>query len=91
MKPCETLIISYESGYNIQAGGSVPVAHAWRMIARDHEQVFGKKPLQTEDEASIMIRYAEEEEDAHYGAGCRDVFARFSGETGQLPKASRVV
>ncbi len=42
MKPCETLIISYESGYNIQAGGSVPAAHAWRMIARDHEQVLGK-------------------------------------------------
>ncbi|MEC0181549.1 glycosyl hydrolase 115 family protein [Paenibacillus peoriae] len=62
MKTCEPLIISSESGYNLQAGGSVPITHAWRMIARDHEQVFGREPLQTEEEASIMIRYADEED-----------------------------
>ncbi|MGG1650238.1 glycosyl hydrolase 115 family protein [Paenibacillus sp. NRS-1780] len=63
MKLCEPLIISSESGYNLRAVGSVPVAHAWRMIARDHKQVFGREPLQTEEEASIIIRYAQEEDD----------------------------
>ncbi|WP_342414839.1 glycosyl hydrolase 115 family protein [Paenibacillus sp. FSL R10-2782] len=63
MKPCEPLIISNESGYNFQAVGSVPIAHAWRMIVRDHKQVFGREPLQTEEEAAIIIRYAQEEDD----------------------------
>ncbi|WP_179032877.1 glycosyl hydrolase 115 family protein [Paenibacillus kribbensis] len=62
MKPCEPMIITSESGYNLQVGGNVPIAHAWRMIARDHKQVFGREPLQTEEEASIMIRYAQEED-----------------------------
>lgn len=48
MKACEPLTISSESGYNLQTDESVPIAHAWNMIARDHKQVFGREPLQTE-------------------------------------------
>ncbi|MXO81599.1 hypothetical protein GRP75_28300, partial [Paenibacillus sp. OT2-17] len=60
MKACEPLTISSESGYNLQTDESVPIAHAWNMIARDHKQVFGREPLQTEVEPSIIIRYAQE-------------------------------
>lgn len=60
MKACEPLTISSESGYNLQTDESVPIAHAWNMIARDHKQVFGREPLLTEVEPSIIIRYAQE-------------------------------
>lgn len=38
--------VTAESVYDVQVERSNPIGHAWRMIARDHEQVFGKAPVQ---------------------------------------------
>lgn len=54
--------VTADSVYSIQAECSNPITYAWRMIARDHKQVFGQAPVQGE-EASIIIRYAREDDD----------------------------
>lgn len=55
------LRISAASLYDIQINWTRPLEHAWSMIARDHEAVFGHPPLQG-DSASIVVRYAQEED-----------------------------
>lgn len=53
--------VTAESVYDVQVECSNPIGHAWRMIARDHEQVFGKAPLQGAA-ATVIIRYATQDD-----------------------------
>lgn len=49
--------ISSSTVYDIQHQRSTAIQHAWRMVARDHQKVFGKEP-QIGGFASIVVRYA---------------------------------
>ncbi|WP_245948048.1 glycosyl hydrolase 115 family protein [Paenibacillus sambharensis] len=56
------MTLSKETAYNIQVPAAGAVKHAWDMIARDHENVFGSKPLRKEP-GTITIRYAASDEE----------------------------
>ncbi|MFD3260077.1 glycosyl hydrolase 115 family protein [Paenibacillus lentus] len=57
----QQFMITASSIYHFQTEMSLPIRHAWQMIARDHETVFGKPPLQGDD-ADVIVRYAEPED-----------------------------
>lgn len=50
------------SVYAIQIEGSTPIEYAWSMVARDHENVFGRAPVQGEEGAAVVIRLAREDD-----------------------------
>ncbi|MHA6530407.1 glycosyl hydrolase 115 family protein [Paenibacillus sp. BAC0078] len=62
MNIARELTISASSLYDIQTAWTRPLEHAWSMIARDHEAVFGQAPVQG-TAASIVVRYAQQEDD----------------------------
>lgn len=61
MNTASALQISAKSPYDLQLKWTKPIEHAWRMIARDHQAVFGAAPVQSA-EASVIVRYAREED-----------------------------
>ncbi|MHA6483451.1 glycosyl hydrolase 115 family protein [Paenibacillus sp. strain BS8-2] len=51
--------------YRLPEEPSAPIRHAWEMVARDHQRVFGDKPILAPDNAcpvQIEIRYARKED-----------------------------
>lgn len=58
MNPTNPFHISSSTVYDIQDQHSTAIQHVWRMVARDHEKVFGKAP-QIGKSASIVVRYAQ--------------------------------
>lgn len=81
MDTCAVLMLSAATKYKLEVGESLPIAHAWAMIARDHEQVFGQAAQQDET-ASIIVRYAGEAENCPQWP--EGFSFRFSGEGGDL-------
>ncbi|WP_178075917.1 glycosyl hydrolase 115 family protein [Paenibacillus oralis] len=61
MNPVAKLQMKGETPYDLRLPLTPPIVHAWRMIARDHEAVFGRPPALTAD-AAVVIRYAGDED-----------------------------
>ncbi|GGF78731.1 hypothetical protein GCM10010912_24770 [Paenibacillus albidus] len=56
-----SLEVSAATIYKLDAADSLPLSHAWSMIARDHTHVFGSSP-QLGEPASVIFRYATSED-----------------------------
>jgi peptidyl-tRNA hydrolase len=58
-----SFIIAGNTTYRIPDNPSSPIRHAWDMVRRDHNQVFGVAPaLAAHGHADIVFRYAEPED-----------------------------
>lgn len=62
MNTMADLTITGGTVYELQMAPTPPIAHAWRMIARDHEAVFGRVAQLKPEGASIVVRYAREDD-----------------------------
>jgi hypothetical protein len=56
-----SLSITGSTTYSIDAAASEPILRIWKLIARDHLQVFSQRPTLAE-QAAIQIRYAQAED-----------------------------
>ncbi|HZG86284.1 glycosyl hydrolase 115 family protein [Paenibacillus sp.] len=60
-----TLTIDRHTAYRLPQPLTSPVRHAWEMVARDHERVFGAAPKRIDEgdaPAAVEVRYAQPED-----------------------------
>jgi len=60
-----TLVIDKHAAFRLPTPLSSPVLHAWEMVARDHECVFGSVPTLADDDrvpVQVEVRYARPED-----------------------------